>query len=60
MTDQEKKRAIAKLYNLKSYIDGKIQEVNANMLTLDALANGIGMMAANCVKEILPVPDEVS
>jgi len=50
--DKQKKAVTAKLYNLKSYIDGKIQEVNAGMIELEQLPKAITMMSVKIVDEL--------
>lgn len=49
-----KKRTIAKLYNLKSYIDGKIQEVDADLIEAEALGNGLALMVNRLCAELTP------
>jgi len=56
----EKKRIVAKLYNLKSYIDGKIQEVNADMLSPVQLSEGLSLMTMKLCNELDPAPEEIS
>lgn len=56
MEEMAKKRIIAKLYNLKSYVDGKIQEVNCDLIEPPALSSGISMMTLRLCNEIDPDP----
>lgn len=54
MNEQEMKKATAKLYNFKSYLDGKVQEVNAGLVSTESLCDGVSMMANNFVEGLVP------
>lgn len=48
------KRTVAKLYNLKSYIDGKIMELNEGLATPAGVAEGLSLMVVRVVNDLNP------
>jgi hypothetical protein len=50
--EQTKKAVKAKLYNFKSFLDGKVQEVDAGLVDVNAVSRAVGMIAGNICSEL--------
>jgi len=50
----ETKKATAKLYNLKSYVEGKIMELNEGLATPEGVAEGLALVVARFAEELKP------
>ena len=55
MTDErQQQKAKAKLYNLKSGIDGVIQMMDAGVIAPDKVGDAVGALTAKAIDELTP------
>lgn len=52
MENKDLKKTIAKLYNFKSYIDGKIMELNEGLATPEGVGEGLALMVNKVLEEL--------